>query len=1150
MIYNNHKFLKGYFLGLTIFLSFFFPSFAQEKDKDDYQINQQQGTRSQMRDFNNRKLFADEEGHDKYLRYTIHDGNLITGGITNSGLISHHYVSGSPTISWPKGPKKISYIHGTVFFVAAEVVDANGDTIHIISDNYRRSSAEASNDLSHFYAFMPLPKYFNMDQPEAYEIPEIYGINEDVGADGIPNTLDSGEGDGLLQMAEDFNGNGILDISMQNEVGWFAISHRKETWPEYWPPQSYPGDDREIGEARSGVRAGRWNGEYGAYMRADQESFYAIDDRENDEFEYYPIEGDSLDFPDGRRGLGIKVDVRTYQWSARLAEDILIGIYDITNEGKDLNKCIVGMYVDPDMGGSLSGDDADFDNLSDITYAWNRTGIANNGLPTGYFGFGFFESPGLANDGIDNDEDGLTDESQNNGIDDDGDWSAWEDENNNGVWDSEDLNYNLELDPGEDINENGELDIEPLNDDLGADGLGPNYDDYTGPDIGEANGIPDIGEPDFEFTDNDESDQVGLTSWYLRDVDNTMADDEQYWDVEIQPGTYTIRPGYQRDIAWTYGSGFVEFAGDEKTHRYAIALLFGNDQDDILRNKRTMQMIYDMDYSFSKPPRTPIVKAAGYDKKVFLSWDKNAEKSRDPIYGQDFEAYYVYKSTDPTFTEIKTITDAFGNPLLFKPEAIYDIKNGLGGIHPVNIGGEMGSDSDLGVSYNMGTDSDLKHFYVDASVTNGRTYYYAVVAVDRGHHSSFYPSLSELQDLSDISPTECSANIQIDPLGRAIAFDRNTVAVIPEETPAGWVVPDFQIEKVSGIGTGTIEIIINNPNEIKDGYRYSLQFDDDGSFEQYDSTHFTGQTSQMSLYSTTENSLLGIVTDPNSNPLAEEFIYEGIHIILHNDGTGMKEANWIQGTSSLTATDITGDYGGLQIRRDYEIRVSEVGADTSVISLPTVTNFQVWDVTNPEEEFQVDYIYTPLVWPTDPTRPYLKENDQIKIVNNIEDEIFLWQWLFTYPDNADSASRTLPQSGDIYSITTNKPFDRNDVFEIEVSGNYIAANVAKKEMDNIYVVPDPYVSVNPLERKVINQEEGRGDRRIDFVNLPRDCKIFIFTTSGKLVRQLDHFTTENNSRESWDLRTKDGLEISHGIYFYVVDAPEYGIKRGRFAVIK
>ena len=1125
-------------------------SFSQDIEKDKYLSNLQNGTRSQIRSFTTNKTTISEEGNDRFLRFSIHDGNLITGGVTNSGLMSHHYVSGNPEISWPKGPKKISYIHGAVFYVAAEVVDANGDTIHIVSDNYRRSSIETSDDLSHFYAFMPLPKYFNMDQPEAYETPEIYGISEDVGEDGIPNTNDFGEGDGLLQFAEDFNGNNILDISMQNEVGWFAISHRKETWPQYWPPQSYPGDDREIGDEIPGVRAGRWNGEYGAYMRADQESFYAMDDSENDEFEYYPIEGDSLDFPEGKRGLGIKVDVRSYQWSARLAEDIFISIYDITNEGKDLNNCIVGMYIDPDMGGSSNGDDADFDNIADITYSWNRTGISNNGLPTGYFGFGFFESPGLANDGIDNDDDGLIDESQNNGIDDDGDWVGWEDENENGVWDSEDLNFNLILDSDEDINENGLLDIEPLNDDLGADGLGPNYDGYTGPDQGEANGVPDLGEPNFDFTDNDESDQVGLTSWYLRDVDNTMADDEQYWDVEIQPGTYIIRPGYQRDIAWTYGSGFVEFAGEEKTHRYAIALLFGNDQDDILRNKRTMQVIYDNDYSFAKPPRTPIVKATAYDKRVVLTWDDNAENSRDPIYGKDFEAYYVYKSTDPTFSEIKTITDAYANPLLFKPEAIYDIKNGLGGIHPVNIGGEMGSDSDLGVSYNMGSDSDLKHFYVDSTVTNGRTYYYAIVSVDRGHHYSFYPSLTNLENISDISPTECSANIQIDILGRAIAFDRNTIAITPEETSAGWIFPTVQIEKVNGVGTGTVEIQILDPTKINHGTSYRLEFDDDGSFEQFDSTHFTGLTSQMVLYSNTEEKLMGSVTDPNSNPLAQEFIYDGFQVILHNDGTGMNEAGWISGLSSLTAHDITSGFGGLQLRRDYEIRVSTVGADTSVVSLPVSTNFQIWDVTKSDNEFQVDYMYTPNIWPNDPTRRYLKNGDQIKIVNNIDDQIFLWQWLMAFPENADSTSMTMPDSGDVYSITTYKPFDRYDAFEISVTGNYISQDLAKSEMDNIYVVPDPYISVNPLERKVINQEEGRGDRRIDFVNLPQECDIFIFTSSGKLVRTLQHSTSENNSRKSWDLRTKDGLEISHGIYFYIVESSKFGSKKGRFAVIK
>ena len=66
--------------------------------------------------------------------------------------------------------------------------------------------------------------------------------------------------------------------------------------------------------------------------------------------------------------------------------------------------------------------------------------------------------------------------------------------------------------------------------------------------------------------------------------------------------------------------------------------------------------------------------------KFILHWDTRSERSKDPIYGEDFEAYYVYKSTEPAFNEIKTITDAFGNPFLFKPLAIFDIVNGLEGI--------------------------------------------------------------------------------------------------------------------------------------------------------------------------------------------------------------------------------------------------------------------------------------------------------------------------------------------------------------------------------------------------------------------------------------------------------------------------------------
>ncbi|MFZ0389567.1 MAG: hypothetical protein WAN36_03835, partial [Calditrichia bacterium] len=454
-----------------------------------------------------KKQTAQGDSLVKYYRSSTVDGNLVTGSISNNGLLSHADQASFLPLSWPKGPKMVDYIFGSYFYVAAEVVDVHGDSIAIVSDYYL--FGEMAPDQSHGYYFMPLPGYFNMDEPDAIGTPLIGGISEDVGRDGIPNTNDPGENDGILQPIEDFNGNGVLDLSLKNNAGWFATSSRKETWPTYWPVGSYPGDTRQPGENVPGVRAGRWNGEFGAFVRGDQETYYAMDDRENDEFDYYPFPGDTASWPDGRRGLGVTVEARTYQWNARLAEDILINIYDITNNGKGLEKSVVGMLVDPDMGGPPNNDDADFDTADDITYTWNKGGRElDTGLPIGYFGFAFLESPGLANDGIDNDEDGMIDESQSNGIDDDGDWTPYEDVNGNGQFDNEDTNYNLILDEGEDLNGNGVLDIEPIHDDKGNDGLGPEDFEYNGPDAGELNGVPDLGEPNFETTDNDESDQV------------------------------------------------------------------------------------------------------------------------------------------------------------------------------------------------------------------------------------------------------------------------------------------------------------------------------------------------------------------------------------------------------------------------------------------------------------------------------------------------------------------------------------------------------------------------------------------------------------------------------------------------------------------
>ena len=78
---------------------------------------------------------------------------------------------------------------------------------------------------------------------------------------------------------------------------------------------------------------------------------------------------------------------------------------------------------------------------------------------------------------------------------------------------------------------------------------------------------------------------------------------------------------------------------------------------------------------------------------------------------------------------------------------------------------------------------------------------------------------------------------------------------------------------------------------------------------------------------------------------------------------------------------------------------------------------------------------------------------------------------------------------------------------------------------------------------------GRGERRIYFTHLPQNAKIYIFTARGEHVATLEGDNSLFNGTITWDLKTKENLDIAYGVYFYVVDSPA-GKKRGKFAVIK
>ena len=116
-----------------------------------------------------------------------------------------------------------------------------------------------------------------------------------------------------------------------------AMSDDRDSWPNIWPdkPEDW---------------AGYWNGYFGKGVKnADLETYYVMDDDYDTEWNFYPDSTDTT-----RRGIGMEVAVRGFQWSHVLAEDCIFWHFEITNEGTyDFEKVLFGVYVDWGIGQSM-----------------------------------------------------------------------------------------------------------------------------------------------------------------------------------------------------------------------------------------------------------------------------------------------------------------------------------------------------------------------------------------------------------------------------------------------------------------------------------------------------------------------------------------------------------------------------------------------------------------------------------------------------------------------------------------------------------------------------------------------------------------------------------------------------------------------------
>jgi hypothetical protein len=161
--------------------------------------------------------------------------------------------------------------------------------------------------------------------------------------------------------------------------------------------------------------------------------------------------------------------------------------------------------------------------------------------------------------------------------------------------------------------------------------------------------------------------------------------------------------------------------------------------------------------------------------------------------------------------------------------------------------------------------------------------------------------------------------------------------------------------------------------------------------------------------------------------------------------------------------------------------------------------------------------------------------------------IFTWQFQ-TIP--ADDSPPYEFVGGEVLYLRSKFPFNKFDRFAFETEIEQIDATAAQSDLNEIKVFPNPYIVAHPFEPALPpSQTSGRGERRLYFSNIPVNAKIYIFTSRGEHLVTLENDDTMNNGTVTWDLKTKENLDIAFGIYFYVVES-SVGVKKGKLAVIK
>jgi hypothetical protein len=520
------------------------------------------------------------------------------------------------------------------------------------------------------------------------------------------------------------------------------------------------------------------------------------------------------------------------------------------------------------------------------------------------------------------------------------------------------------------------------------------------------------------------------------------------------------------------------------------------------------------------------------DRKLIIVWDEMSEQSKElsiALPGQtdpyDFEGYRLWKSTsgaEGTFVSIgewdKVSYDDIGRPI--------------------------------------GNNTGLKHSFIDNDLINGKTYFYAVTAYDRGEYEAGHYGEVEYE--------------VVPPLETGKIFGNNLNAGTPNVQPSNFTMPGFfDYRMVSG---DSLQVSFKTTPEfvIRDSVKrntFQIAFKDPPSIRIDLSEPYLGpdifvlDVSTQDTVSITENFPIGY--PPSS---LESDIFNGLELtftgpnLLRNQIDSVYFTAPKQSLQVLTETDYSSEYYTFQTA---VIRTAPLGfffqPHTYLVEFLADDMVNVFDLTTGEQlNFELRML----------GKDYAIASYERRVLTIGPSGDTTWTWV----DVSGGFKRRRYSIGNGYKIyvpgvfVTIEDLGREiqagdslfikldgissprfgDIFQFRVEGSTINYQT---DLSVVKVVPNPYLTHAAWDL-------DNDYQRVQFINLPTECTIRIYTIAGDLIKTIYHddpyvggFENHTGGTAYWNLQTENNQKVSTGVYIYFLTSP-YGETIGRFAIVR